>query len=205
MADQNTPEQRAAEAAEALADAGLAVTARAVRERTAANGPGVRMGVAATAAREWKEREDAARTIPEVPAELERPFTAIWRTAHTLATATYDDERAGLQAKFQQAQDDRDAIAHDLESVEADLDETRRALDRARAEARAAAERARDNAAQAASAAAEALASERSRADRAEASLAAAEAERDRTIAERDRLLAALAAAAAGDSPSPTS
>ncbi|MEL7978394.1 DNA-binding protein [Isoptericola sp. F-RaC21] len=200
MVDQ-TPEQRAAEAAEALAAAGHAVTARAVRERTAVNGPGVRTAVAAAAAREWKEREDAARTIPDRPEELERPFDVIWRTAHTLAEAAYVDERTGLQAKVQQAQDERDALARDLENVEAELDEARHALDEVRAGAQAAAEQARERADEAAAAAAAALAAERSRADRAEASLAAVEAERDRTMAERDRLVAALASAAAGSSP----
>lgn len=171
---EQTAEQRALVAAEALAAEGASVTARAVRERS-----GVRMTVATEAARTWNERLARAESVPDAPAAIEARFASIWREAVTLARQEFAEARAGWQARIDEYAAERDAIAADVAQVEAERDEARREL--AQAQEQAASDAAR---------AAEDLATQRSRADRAEARAEAVEAERDRLIAERDRLLA---------------
>lgn len=181
MTEQQTPEQRAMEAAEVLAAEGAPVTARAVRERS-----GVRMTVAADAARAWNEREAQAEAVPEPPAAVEARFAALWREAVAVARSEFAEARTGWQAKVEQVEAERGALAEEVEHVEAERDQ-------ARAEAAAirdqvAAER--DQAAADAASVSEALAEQRSRADKSEARAEAVEGERDRLVSERDRLLA---------------
>lgn len=181
MTEQQTPEQRAAEAAEVLVAEGAPVTARAVRERS-----GVRMAVAADVARAWNEREAQAEAVPQPPAPVEARFTALWREAVVTARSEFAEARAGWQAKLEVGEADRKALADEVERVEIECDQ-------ARAEAavmrdQVAAER--GQAASTVASALETLAEQRSRADKSEARAEAVEGERDRLISERDRLLA---------------
>ena len=162
---------RAAEAAEALSAEGVVVTARAVRARS-----GVRMTVAAEAARVWNERESQAGAVPDLPAVVQARFTAVWREAFTAARAEFEQARAGWLAKVAQVEAERDGLAEEIEHAEA-----------AREEALRETVTVREQAAQAAAESAEVVAGERSRADKAEARLEAVGAERDRVIGERDR------------------
>ena len=89
-----TPEDRAETAARDLADRGLAVTARAVREAA-----GVRMAVAAQTAKAWREasQEDNAVTIPETPEDVKGRLDAIWADAYRAALAAVTPERDRLE------------------------------------------------------------------------------------------------------------
>jgi len=197
MTDQQTPEQRAEDAAEALAASGTAVTARAVRERS-----GVRMTVAAEAARTWNEREAQAEAVPEPPAAVEARFLALWREAISVARGEFVESRTGWQVKVEQANAERDAAAEEVERAEAERDTLKErledatrmhasayeALTAARDDARAETIAAREQAAANEAKIGEALAEQRSRADRAEARAEAVAGERDRLLAERDEL-----------------
>ncbi len=197
MAEQQTPEQRASDAAEALAARGAAVTARAVRQRS-----GVRMTVAAEAARSWNESEAQAEAVPEPPAAVEARFIALWREAVVVARGEFVEIRTGWQAKVEQAYAERDAAAEDVERAEAERDalaerledagrmhaSAYEALTAARDEARAETAAAREQAAAAEARSRETLAEQRSRADKAEARAEAVTGERDRLLAERDDL-----------------
>lgn len=187
MTEQKSPEQRAADAAEALAAEGAPVTARAVRERS-----GVRMTQAAEAARAWNEREAQAEAVPEPPAPVEARFAAIWREAVLAARGEFAEARVGWQSKLEQAEAEREALAKELEQAEAERD---RAQEEAGARLEAAQQEAaatREHAERAAAAAAEELAAQRSRADKAESRAEAVEGERDRLLAERDELRDAI-------------
>ncbi|MEW1808450.1 DNA-binding protein [Pseudarthrobacter sp. NPDC080039] len=181
MDEQQTPVLRAAGAAEALAAEGIAVTARAVRERS-----GVRMTVAADAARAWNEREALAEAVPEPPAAVQVRFAALWREAVVLARGEFAEARAGWHAKLEQAEAERKALAEEIEQVEIERDQARAEVGAVRDQVAVE----RDRAAAAAASAAEALGELRSRADKSEARAQAVEGERDRLISERDRLLA---------------
>ena len=167
MTEQQTPEQRAMEAAEVLAAEGAPVTARAVRERS-----GVRMTVAADAARAWNEREAQAQAVPEPPAAVEARFAALWREAVAVARSEFAEARTGWQAKVEQVEAERDQARAEAAAIR----------DQVAAE--------RDQAAADAASVSEALAEQRSRADKSEARAEAVEGERDRLVSERDRLLA---------------
>ncbi|MCZ2404715.1 DNA-binding protein [Paenarthrobacter sp. Z7-10] len=197
MAEQQTPEQRAGEAAEALAAGGTAVTARAVRERS-----GVRMSVAVEVARTWNDREAQAEAVPAPPAAVEARFVALWREAVAVARGEFVEARTGWQATVERAQAERDAAVEDVERAEAERDalaerledagrlhaSAYEALTTARDEARAETVAAREQAASAETRSREALAEQRSRADKAEARAEAVAGERDRLLAERDGL-----------------
>ena len=197
MTEQQTPEQRAADAAEALASGGAAVTARAVREKS-----GVRMTVAAEAARAWNESEAQAEAVPDPPVAVEARFVALWREAVTVARGEFVAARTGWQAKVEQAQAERDAAVEDVERAESErdalgerLEDAARmhasaydALTAARDEARAETTAARKQAAADEAKGREAVAEQRSRADKAEARAEAIAGERDRVLAERDEL-----------------
>lgn len=170
---QQTPHQRAAEAAERLAAEGLAVTARAVRERSE-----VRMTVAAEAAREWNEQEAQAEAVPDTPAAVDMRFTAIWREAVTIARQEFAEAKTGWRTRVEHVEAEREALADEITQVETERDQARHELAQAIEETAAAAARAADE-----------LTAQRSRADKAEARADTVEAERDRLIAERDRLL----------------
>ncbi|MBG0741073.1 DNA-binding protein [Paeniglutamicibacter antarcticus] len=197
MTEQQTPEQRAAEAAEALAAGGTAVTARAVRERS-----GVRMTVAAEAARSWNEREAQTEAVPEPPAAVEARFIALWREAVTFSRGEFVEARTGWHATVEQARAERDAAVEDVERAETERDalaerledagrlhaSAYEALTAARDEARAETLAAREQGVAAETRSREVLAGQRSRADKAEARAEAVAGERDRLLAERDEL-----------------
>lgn len=197
MAEQQTPEQRAGEAAEALAAGRTAVTARAVRERS-----GVRMSVAAEAARLWNEREAQTEAVPEPPAVVEARFVALWREAVAVARGEFAEARTGWEATVEQAHAERDAAVEDVERAEAERDalagrledagrlhaSAYEALTVARDEARAETVTTREQGAAAEDRSREGMAEQRSRADKAEARAEAVTGERDRLLAERDEL-----------------
>lgn len=157
---------------EELEAEGADVTARAVRERA-----GVRMSVAAEAAKAWNERQAAAAEIPDVPATVQNRLDGIWREAVQFARAELSAEREGLRQQVEAAHEETEAYRAEVKALE----DTRDDLD-------AELTQLRDQAAIAADSAREELASIRSRADRAEAKLEAVENERDRLLAERDSL-----------------
>ncbi|MGJ3510150.1 DNA-binding protein [Enemella sp. A6] len=154
---EKTPEQRADEAAEELAASGEAVTARAVRQRS-----GVRMTVAAEAARVWNERRQAEGAVPVVPETLVVRVEAIWREAYTAARAEFDTERAGWQTKLEAVEAERSSLTADIDQLEGERDQARTD----------------------AATAIEELGQYRSRADRAEASVEALQAELERVRAD---------------------
>lgn len=156
-----TPEARAAAAAEALAAEGVAVTARAVRERS-----GVRMALAAEAARAWNDQQSTEQAIPEAPPAVQARFTALWREAVTFARAEFAEARSGWQEKIAKAEQERNDMADDLGTAEDERDKALKAVAKAD----------------------ETIAAQRSRADKAEGRAEALEAERDRLIGERDGL-----------------
>jgi hypothetical protein len=111
-----TPEARAERAAEELDAEGLAVTARAVRERA-----GVRMGAAAAAARRWARGRLDAAGAPEPPAGVAARFDAVWRDAWRAARAELDAERAGWLRRVDAAESEAAALGGDVERLEAEL------------------------------------------------------------------------------------
>lgn len=169
MSDQTnepTPEERAAAAAETLSAEGATVTARSVRERS-----GVRMAIAAEAARTWNEQQSKDDDVPEPPAPVQARLSALWREAVTVARMEFAEARTGWEAKIAKAKEDNDAMAEDLGKVE---DE-------------------RDKALKKASDAEEEVTAQRSRADKAEGRAESLAAERDRVVGERDGLLGDVA------------
>lgn len=164
-----TPEERAEAAARDLADRGLSVTARAVRDAA-----GVRMTVAAETARAWREAtaERAEVEVPEVPEDVRGRVTAIWADAYRAAHAAVSPERDQLAATVEELRGEVDALTTAVAEVEAERD------------ARAAeVTDAQDAAAEAAS-----------RADGAERDAREAEARAKSAEGERDRLAAQVAA-----------
>ena len=125
-----TPEDRAEAAARDLADRGLPVTARAVREAA-----GVRMAVAAHTARAWKEAasEQPDVVVPEVPEDVTSRLAAIWADAYRTAHAAVRPERdklaaavealeaevEGLTAAVGAVEDERDKLAGVAEAAQA--------------------------------------------------------------------------------------
>lgn len=163
---EQTPEERATAAAEALAAEGIPVTARSVRDRS-----GVRMALAADAARAWNEQQSKDEAVPEAPEAVQARFRALWREAVIVARGEFAEARTGWEAKIAKAKEDSDAMAEDLGKVE---DEREKAL-------RKAADAEKEVTAQ------------RSRADKAEGRAETLAGERDRLIRERDNLLAEVA------------
>lgn len=119
------PEDRAEQAARDLADRGLPVTARAVREAA-----GVRMTVAAAAARAWKEAiaERTDLEIPEMPADVSGRLAAIWADAYRAAHETVSPERDRLVAEVGNLREEVEVLTDTVSEVEAERDaETARA------------------------------------------------------------------------------
>lgn len=174
MTDALTPEARAEAAARDLADRGQAVTARAVREAA-----GVRMTVAADAARAWRDAQadDTEIQVPDVPADVRGRLDAIWADAYRAAITAVTPERDRLAVEVDELRGEVDALTATVEEVETERDDhaTR-------------AEKAEKDRATAASERAEATA----RADRAEDRAKAAEAERDRLDQQMRALIARL-------------
>lgn len=173
-----TPEERAEAAARDLADRGLAVTARAVREAA-----GVRMTVAAETARAWREAtaERAEVEVPEVPEDVRGRVTAIWADAYRAAHAALSPERDQLAAEVEQLRGEVDALTTAVAEVEAERDTQTERVATMETE-RAAVVAARDE--------------EAARAARAEDRAAAAEGERDRLAAQVDALIERIPGAA---------
>jgi hypothetical protein len=116
MADK-TPEERAAEAAEALAAEGAAVTARSVQQRARVN-----MNVAAPVARDWKAQEAQAREVPPPPDPVVRRFLALWREAVESSRAEHQVERDGWAGRIKVLEDERDGAFEDVTSAQQELD-----------------------------------------------------------------------------------
>lgn len=168
-----SPEDRAEAAARDLADRGLSVTARAVREAA-----GVRMTVAAEAARAWREAtaERSEVEVPEVPADVRGRLAAIWADAYRAAHAALSPERDRLAAAVEELRAEVDALTATVAEVEAERDAREAELvdvQEAAAEAASTAAAAERDAGEAAS-----------RAQAAEARAEAAEGERDRLAAQ---------------------
>lgn len=116
---QATPEDRAEAAARDLADTGVPVTARAIRESAS-----VRMAVAAAAARAWKEAvaDEAPESIPEVPGDVRGRLEAIWADAYRAARADIVPERDRLAADVEQLHAEVAGLTADVEAVEGERD-----------------------------------------------------------------------------------
>lgn len=173
---EKSAEQRAAEAAESLSAEGASVTARAVRERS-----GVKMSVAADAARQWNEHQASLADGPDVPVDVQTRFDAAWRAAYSAARADFDEARTGWQQRLDKAAAEHAQLADDFDRTEAERDQAIAELTAAQAQAT---KQQADLT--------QLVAEQRSRADRAEATTIATAAERDRLIAERDQLLATV-------------
>lgn len=114
-----TPEDRAEAAARDLADRGLSVTARAVRDAA-----GVRMAVAADAARAWREAaaERAEVEVPEVPEDVRGRLAAIWADSYRAAHAVVSPERDQLAAEVEELRGEVDALTTAVAEVEGERD-----------------------------------------------------------------------------------
>lgn len=187
-AESATPEARAEAAARDLADRGLRVTARAVREAA-----GVRMAVAAEAARAWTQAQadEAEVQVPETPADVRSRLDAIWTDAYRAALTAVTPERDRLSAEVEQLRVEVDALTTAVADVETERDEHASRLETAEQE-RVAAIAERDEATTQ-------LAQSTGRAERAEGRAKAAEAERDRLVAQVEALIARIPAAADTD------
>ena len=115
MSEQNT-EARALAAAESLAEQGIAVTARAVREEAQ-----VSMAVATKAAKTWLQAQESANVIPPAPAALTSRVEAIWRDAYTAAQTHFHSDRAGLEARLAQQTAEANALTEEINRLESEL------------------------------------------------------------------------------------
>lgn len=132
--DTQTPEDRAEATARDLADRGQPVTARAVREAA-----GVRMTVAAAAARAWREAS-ADRTdveVPEVPADVSARLAVIWADAYRAAVAAVTPERDRLAAEAEELRTEVEALTAAVTEVEAERDEAVQQTENVRADQQA--------------------------------------------------------------------
>lgn len=123
--DTQTPEDRAEATARDLADRGKAVTARAVREAA-----GVRMTVAAAAARAWREAtaDSAEVEVPEVPEDVTARFAAIWADAYRTAVAAVTPERNQLAAEVEELRGEVEALTTTVSEVEDERDQVTQQL-----------------------------------------------------------------------------
>lgn len=128
--EHTSPEERAEVAARDLADRGLAVTARAVRESA-----GVRMAVAAAVAKAWRdsEAENAKLTIPDVPPDVTARFTAIWSEAYRAAFAVVSPERDRLATEVAELRKEVESLTTELAEVEDERDAAHSAASEAEA------------------------------------------------------------------------
>lgn len=172
MSQDKMPEVRARAAVEQLSAEGKNVTARAVRDLS-----GVRMAVAADAAREYAAAASAAVEVPAMPDVVVARVDALWREAVIAARGELEIERDGWLVKLEQASGEVEAATSEIQRLDELVEELRGLV----------AERDREEREVAAVAAAQ-LAEQRSRADRAEAVVDAVREERDRLLAERDSM-----------------
>lgn len=140
MSDE-TPEDRAEAAARDLADRGQAVTARAVRETA-----GVRMAVAADAARAWREasEESSEVEVPEVPADVTARLAAVWADAYRTAVAAVSPERDQLAAEVAELRTETEALTATVTEVEAERDDAVQQRDAAQSDQTSAEEQLRE-------------------------------------------------------------
>ena len=113
---EQTPTQRAEAAAEELAADGQAVTARAVRAAS-----GVRMAVAAEAARAWNERVDQEGQVPDMPAAFGVRAEAMWRATYALARDEFAAERSGWEGRVVLAEQEAGQLRADVDEMEVQL------------------------------------------------------------------------------------
>jgi len=123
--DTQAPEDRAEAAARDLADRGMAVTARAVREAA-----GVRMAVAASAARAWREAttETSEVEVPAVPEDVSARLAAIWADAYRAAVAVVTPERDRLAAEAEELRGEVEALTATVSEVEDERDQATQQL-----------------------------------------------------------------------------
>lgn len=139
--DTQTPEDRAEATARDLADRGKAVTARSVREAA-----GVRMAVAAAAARAWREAtaEDTEVEVPDVPEDVTARLAAVWADAYRAAVAAVAPERDRLAAEAEELRTEVEALTTAVTEVEAERDEAAQQRDTTQTEQQATAEQLRE-------------------------------------------------------------
>lgn len=139
--DTQTPEDRAEATARDLADRGMAVTARAVREAA-----GVRMAVAAAAARAWREAATEAHEVevPAVPEDVSARLAAIWADAYRAAVAVVTPERDRLAAEADELRTEVEALTATVSEVEDERDQATQQRETARTEQQATEERLRE-------------------------------------------------------------
>lgn len=114
---EQTPEERATAAAEALAAEGFPVTARAVQQRAQ-----VGMNVASPVARDWNARQALARKVPPLPDSVAVRVQGLWREAVEAARAEHDAERDGWAAQLKNFEDERDGALDEARSAQQELD-----------------------------------------------------------------------------------
>ncbi len=124
---EQTPTQRAEAAAEELAADGQAVTARAVRTAS-----GVRMTVAAEAARAWNERVDQEGKVPDMPATFVARAEAMWRATYADARDAFAAERSGWEGRVVLAEQEAGQLRADVDEMEAQLTTAQEAVTEAR-------------------------------------------------------------------------
>ena len=120
--EQQTAEQKAAEAAASLAAEGVSVTARMVRERA-----GVNMKAAGEAARAWNEEQAAAAQAPELPQSVLTRVQGVWIEALSVASAAFESDRQGWDAQRQVVAAEVERLEDDVATVEAERDAAREA------------------------------------------------------------------------------
>ena len=120
--EQQTAEQKAAEAAASLAAEGASVTARMVRERA-----GVNMKAAGEAARAWNEEQAAAAQAPELPQSVLTRVQGVWIEALSVASAAFESDRQGWDAQRQVVAAEVERLEDDVATVEAERDAAREA------------------------------------------------------------------------------
>ncbi|MGJ9404045.1 hypothetical protein [Arthrobacter sp. KK5.5] len=120
MAEQSTPAQRAASAAEEMDAAGEKVTVSAVRARAGVSMEAARLGV-----EQW--RAQARQAEVPIPEAVQRAFAGAWAAAAAEAAARYqaDREAAGqlVEAAKVEARDAGDLV--DAEAARADAEAQR--------------------------------------------------------------------------------
>ena len=114
-----TPTDRAEAAARDLADRGLPVTARSVREAAE-----VRMAIAAETARAWNQalKQEEATVIPDVPQDVRGRLHAIWADAYRAALALVTPERDSLAQEARQLREEVEALTLAVTDVEDERD-----------------------------------------------------------------------------------
>lgn len=172
--EQLGPAERAEAAARDLTDRGLPVTARAVREAA-----GVRMTVAASVAKAWREAEDESvrLSIPEVPADVTARLTAIWADAYRSAVTAISPERDRLAAEVIELRQEVEALTAEIAHAEEERDAARSAESEAKTRAEVAEQAAKEH---------------QNIAEIARASAREIEAERDRLIQRIDSLISRI-------------